>query len=73
MSVIVFEGDYIKVDDNTWMPVVAIDNWDENGDADLLFPTGDCINTRMLELGDIMSAGEMDAKIARAEAYQEAA
>ena len=58
-KVIVFEGDYIRDTDGVVAEVVAMCNWDENGDADISLANGRCIHTSDITIDMVLCESEI--------------
>jgi hypothetical protein len=59
-GVIVFEGDYIRDRvDGVISKVIDIQNWNEDGDADLFLENGRVINSTLVQLEDIFLESEV--------------
>jgi hypothetical protein len=58
-SNIIFVGDYIRDWDGSLIRVMDIDCWDLEGDAELKLENGLVINSRDVDIEDILSESEV--------------
>jgi hypothetical protein len=59
MSVIVYEGDYIRDIDGSISKVVHISDWDDNGDAICHLANGSVVNSADVQIENVLLESEV--------------
>jgi hypothetical protein len=58
-NAIIFEGDYIRDTDGAVSKVINIDNWDDNGDADVFLENGRTLNSKDIKIENVLLESEV--------------